>query len=343
MGMTISTCKRQPRYYMSEKSAYETLNRLSLSSLPIDLKKVAKGLQSPVIIKTYTWLSRIQSLSRAQIEGMWSSKEGFTQYDPSTDSYVIYLNDNERNRSRLRWTLAHEIGHIVLGHLATIRDNEINLIDDPEDTYSAFELEAHCFARCLLAPPNILFASGIEESINSIMEACDISFSAATKVKDFLARGKDHVHYTVEGIPLIDNFSDYINRWKTGFVCTNCGAQSHSSYRYCTVCGEEYTQWRGIKGVIYGKIELDAESRAKSCPVCGNENIVGDFCQVCGNIVINRCTNVTPEMLSNPWQEDCGKAAPGDARFCPYCGNQTTFGEKQYLIDWETEKLINDL
>ena len=85
----------------------------------------------------------------------------------------------------------------------------------------------------------------------------------------------------------------------------------------------------------YSSIELDPESRAKKCPKCENENIIGEHCQICGAYVVNRCMNF--ETGGYSYDGACGKLVTGDARFCPHCGYRTSFGENNFLENWQDE------
>lgn len=42
--------------------------------------------------------------------------DGFNLINPKTNKCEIYYNDDKSNRNRLKFTIPHEIGHIVLGH-----------------------------------------------------------------------------------------------------------------------------------------------------------------------------------------------------------------------------------
>lgn len=81
-----------------------------------------------------------------------------------------------------------------------------------------------------------------------------------------------------------------------------------------------------MSGITYTRIELDGNSKAKVCPVCGNDDVMaGDFCQVCGSHIRNYCVN-----------DQCRGAdgLQGNARFCPYCGSETTFFKNGILNAW---------
>ncbi len=77
----------------------------------------------------------------------------------------------------------------------------------------------------------------------------------------------------------------------------------------------------------YDGFALDENNRAIICPRCGNEELPdkGRFCPICGVYLINRCTST----------DSCGALAAGDARYCIFCGNETTFFQDKLLSSWD--------
>ena len=99
-----------------------------------------------------------------------------TLYDPDTNRYLILYNA-EMNAGRIRWTLAHEIGHIYIGHLEIIEGAEI-AYNEQRGFYDQFESEADYFAWNLLAPLPILREMGIR-SASEIKATYGLSNQAA--------------------------------------------------------------------------------------------------------------------------------------------------------------------
>ena len=75
--------------------------------------------------------------------------------------------------------------------------------------------------------------------------------------------------------------------------------------------------------------EVDEQGRALQCPQCENEENLsdGEYCMICGQILINRCSD-----------DECGRIAQGNARYCTQCGAQTTFFQTHRLDDWAMAK-----
>lgn len=75
---------------------------------------------------------------------------------------------------RQRFTVAHELGHILLGHVG-----EYKLVNrEPAPSDNPIEQAANVFASRLLAPACVLWGCGVT-SPEQIAQLCDISLQAA--------------------------------------------------------------------------------------------------------------------------------------------------------------------
>jgi Zn-dependent peptidase ImmA (M78 family) len=75
-------------------------------------------------------------------------EEGYTLFNSAKNKYRIYI-DNSFYHGRCNFTIAHEIGHIVLGHF-----NCNNFISSV--MHSELDKHANAFASALLMPEHIL-------------------------------------------------------------------------------------------------------------------------------------------------------------------------------------------
>lgn len=76
------------------------------------------------------------------------SEDGFSFFDRG--KYAIFI--NEKNpATRQKFTIAHEIGHIYLGHHKALRAQALSYTS-PEDAQKQWETEANIFARNILIP-----------------------------------------------------------------------------------------------------------------------------------------------------------------------------------------------
>ena len=88
----------------------------------------------------------------------------------------MILFDQSKPSGRIRFTVAHELGHLVLGHVAPGQVTVINR--DPTKTDSPLETAANQFAARLLAPACVLWGLGTYAA-EEISELCHISVQAA--------------------------------------------------------------------------------------------------------------------------------------------------------------------
>lgn len=89
--------------------------------------------------------------------------DGFCSFLSQYGKFGIFYNDSV-DKERTRFTIAHEIGHIVLQHT--------------ERNDTRIEEEANYFARCLLAPPVLLILKNVK-SIEEVRNMSDISYQCA--------------------------------------------------------------------------------------------------------------------------------------------------------------------
>ena len=88
---------------------------------------------------------------------------------------IPYISVNRRcSVQRKRFTIAHELGHVLLGHVGKYR-----LVNrEPAPTDNPIEQEANVFASRLLAPSCVLWGCGVKTA-DDIVRLCGISKQAA--------------------------------------------------------------------------------------------------------------------------------------------------------------------
>jgi len=106
---------------------------------------------------SYDQLAAINHCSHRDVVHACRSINGCTTYDPIKKRYMVYINYSTCDSlsfRRIRWTTAHEIGHIVCGHFTELI--EAGAPDVSPSDVKLFDEEADYFASCLLAPLPIL-------------------------------------------------------------------------------------------------------------------------------------------------------------------------------------------
>lgn len=126
--------------------------------------------EMPVIVSAIAKQSGIVLLRNSKEKILTAGQSGLSLMQNGV-FYIIY-NDSER-QERCRFTVAHELGHIFLGHL---------MIDTPVyrtfDVNNKSEIAANIFARDLLAPACVLHELHAT-SPKAISNLCNISIEAA--------------------------------------------------------------------------------------------------------------------------------------------------------------------
>lgn len=91
------------------------------------------------------------------------------------DGRPIILINKADSIARQRFSAAHELGHILLGHVGRYK-----LVNREPDTHdNLIEQAANVFAARLLAPACVLYEIGADTP-EKISQACNISITAAT-------------------------------------------------------------------------------------------------------------------------------------------------------------------
>lgn len=322
--MNTSKTSFNIRYSLIKKTVNNVFIKYNINSYPIDTTKLFSYFKNIRVVSYSTQINKFK-LTEDEAISYFGSEEGCTIYNAKLNKYLIFYNDlstTYKKPERIRWTLIHELGHVLLNHLDEIDGVKIFRNSISNSQYDQLEAEANRFAALLLANPVILNVIGIE-SKDDVQKICKLSSEAATyRFNDYLKWSKYKYISNFEK-KIIDNFKKII-------TCSNCNCTYNSNYNYCPICGESSIR-RGIKDMIYSNIELNDNGKAKICPHCGNEHtdIIGGYCQICGTYILNECTN-------------CKQTLSGDARYCSECGSESTFFKNGLLNDWNDE-INNDL
>jgi Zn-dependent peptidase ImmA (M78 family) len=332
MMMTMTTMISKPNFKNAELAALNLLTQLDVHSYPIKVKKIAKSFNN-LKIRKYSWFATKRNIRFWDACKYFDSDDGCCWFFCPKNEYVIFYNDR-KNKYRIRWTLAHELGHYILGHNITNAKTKLMRYSLSDNQYKIYEKEADCFARTLLAAPQIVSNFEISNHID-LSTICMISHEAAANIINYVKKGKSMgVHYARKFSLAFSQFIDDIN-YK--YYCSECKGEFKTvSAKHCSICGSEkivksFRKKRSENIMIYTGYDVDKNGKATICPRCGNEEIVnGEFCKICGTHIINRCTNAD----GNNYQEPCGITVDGNARYCPNCGCITTFFQDKLLKPW---------
>lgn len=178
-------------------SAWQCLIDFNIDRLPVDVLKIARA-------------AGIRVIRNTSVNVLLPDENGKSFFDGS--NWIIVYNDN--NPTELsRFTVAHELGHIFLGH-------DLCLGHFPQakevSTKPKSEQQADMFALRLLCPACVLWGLDLH-SADEIARYCrvesDISNTRARRMKELYKRGKFLTDPTEK--QLYKNFEEYITKEKT--------------------------------------------------------------------------------------------------------------------------------
>lgn len=156
-------------YRVARDAAWQALIRFKASKMPVRISDGIK--QMGVILAPYSKSEAF--LTRLGLAALLWETDGLSVREQGK-YYIFYRED--MTLARVRFTVAHELGHIVLGHLEcqthTTRNRE------PQKDDAPIEQMANVFASRLLAPACVLHALNASTP-KQISELCEISLTAA--------------------------------------------------------------------------------------------------------------------------------------------------------------------
>lgn len=146
------------RYKQARNSAWQTLIDFNINTLPVKVSSIAKQ-------------AGIKLIKNSVVNQLQANESGISVLDNDI-WYIIY--DDTAPNGRIRFTVAHELGHIFLGH--PLKDGyHARTIDINKP---AVETDADIFASRLLAPACVLWGLNLHTP-EDISRVCKISLSAA--------------------------------------------------------------------------------------------------------------------------------------------------------------------
>lgn len=180
------------KYKNARNASWQCLIDYRISNLPVKVSQIAK--QADIV------------LLKNSAVNLLSENESGTTLMQNDKLYIIYA--DEQSPQRCRFTIAHELGHIFLGHLFSKDGNGFATTDDAEHS-------ANVFARNLLAPACVLHELHTTNAA-AIATLCDISLEAATyraeRMAELERRNAFYLHPLERRVK--EQFAEFINKKK---------------------------------------------------------------------------------------------------------------------------------
>lgn len=196
------------RYTHIKRVVNDIYIKLNIAQFPIDIFEIINSFPNIKIVSYHQFMVDHNLTSEETFE-ILTSDEGCTDYFKCLDRYIIYYNDlTNKSEERIRWTLTHELGHILCGHYS---ENTLIFSEDlSEDEYKFKEAEANHFTGLLLSNPVILNKLNIRRS-SDIEIYCALSSQASKYRFDDYKKWCKYKIITSSDRFIIRNFQDYLD------------------------------------------------------------------------------------------------------------------------------------
>ena len=171
-------------YQQARDLSWEVLTQNNVCELPVKIAPICRNYG----IRVRSYQDSADVLGKLNLMDMIDRTDGFLAYI-SGEPVIFY--DQSCVPGRQRFTIAHELGHYLLGHVQPGQVTTINREPTPGD--SPQERQANQFAARVLAPACVLWGLDLH-SADEIAAACGISRAAAAfraeRMRELYQRGK---------------------------------------------------------------------------------------------------------------------------------------------------------
>ena len=184
------------RYEEIKKEICNSLFDYDIDTLPIDVFDLAKRMKIKIVKASEILKKHPEKLNQY---ALYSYPHSYLHYNKEEQQFIVYLDDVGTKKQRQRFSLAHEIIHIILGHTEQNIQNEA---------------EANFGATYLLAPTSFVLIKGAYSYLLSpeiVMEIFDVSYSEAKIVVSYF-ENRRYCDSQIEQYEI-----DTINRFKKSF------------------------------------------------------------------------------------------------------------------------------
>lgn len=184
------------RYEKARNASWQILIDYKICALPVDVVDIANR-------------AGIAIVKDSDVHELNDNESGAGIYD-GNNWYVVY--DDRMGKGRIRFTIAHELGHIFLGHPLKEEHNSRRSFDINKPT---IETQADIFASRLLSPACVLWGLQVH-TVEEIMNYCQVSRKAAEirleRMEELYKRNKFLTSPLEQQV--FDQFRDFIEKYK---------------------------------------------------------------------------------------------------------------------------------
>lgn len=135
------------RYEQIKMAIADFLEDYDVKNVPVDVFGLARKMQIKIVLASEILDKYPKKLDEYVL---FNYPHSFLYYDPDAQKFIIYIDDIGTKKKRQRFSLAHELMHVILGHT---EQNEKN------------ESEANFGATYLLAPTSLALIRLADENM----------------------------------------------------------------------------------------------------------------------------------------------------------------------------------
>lgn len=376
--LMIKMTNNKPNYGKARYMADLTFSKTTSHVYPVNLLEIISNIKYEINLYTYNELSKKINIS-VELIIAYGGPDAFValKEDGKTHKFVIFYNGDIKNNivERIRFSIAHELGHILLNHFDE-NDSPVLRRGLDDEEYLKYEHEADSFANELLVPPSLVNTKLDARTVHRLFDVSNSAAQISLNIK------LEHPGLKPSGtlIRSLKNtnkiFQSYFNfNQKTArdlkeacqklidftlihspiiYFCKNCNNGEKiflSELKYCPICGnknllkiteDQYykfheTEERNL--MSYSSLKVDEKGHLKeNCPICGNKHVSENYCSICGVYLVNKCTGIIIDENGNETEnEPCDIVLKGSDRYCPICGAKSTFFTNGLLKRWDAD------
>lgn len=144
------------RYETIKRAVADFLEDYNVKELPVDVFELAKKMKIKVV-----FASEILKKHPKKVDEyiLFKYPHSYLYYNPEQQQLIIYIDDVGCKRKRQRFSLAHELMHIILGHTEQNEENEA------EANFGATYLLAPTSLALMKPESNILLNTALIEEV----------------------------------------------------------------------------------------------------------------------------------------------------------------------------------
>lgn len=363
----------RPRFDFVTDTAYAMLIEMGYDRFPISPFKVLEDMSDYITVLTWSKAREFFKVpdplhlkgTKSEARTIRDAKEGIY--------YIVYDDDSNYSSARISWTLMHEIGHVVLGHLTDFEETSLSRGGLNKKKYNVLEVEAHYFAAEFFMPttllknfPNltvdlIMLLFGVSEqaatkkykklSSGSYMPPTDYDYKLYRNFHEFLHNEVDKTIYNniprIMGLPCNSSHNSLFRK------CLNCLTYiSHQEAIFCSYCGEVVNKdiphsnpleyMNKLQAFVYGPGASHPQLPYVETEYEGQKILRTAFCVNCLNHDVNN--GVYCKICGSPLFsvcKKCGRPLGMNDCFCPFCGGESTIHELYLSAEWRLNRIKN--